>query len=120
MKTIMTSMLSVAVAAFVLGATASAADKEAPKDVKAKVVTMTGTATCANCDLGTDEACASVFQVKDGEKTVTYYLAGKADKAWHKKSKICKAPKEATLTGTVSEKDGKKTLAVTKIDKIAT
>jgi hypothetical protein len=85
--------------------------------VKAKVVTMSGSATCSKCDLGVDKTCASVLQVKEGKRTVTYYLAGIADEAWHEN--ICKAAKKATLTGTVTELDGRKTLTVSKVGKLA-
>lgn len=109
MKTITTSVLSTALAAFV--STAFAAD-EAKKEV-----TLAGSATCAKCDLGTEKECASVLQVKEGDKTTTYYLSGKADKEWHKN--VCKGAKDVKMTGTVSEKDGKKTLDVTKIEMTA-
>lgn len=117
MKPIITSVLSIAFAALVLSGNASAQDRETPKVVKAKVVTMSGTATCSKCDLGISSSCGSVLQVKEGKKTVTYYLAGIADKEWHEN--ICTAAKEATLTGTVTELDGKKTLTVSKVDKLA-
>ena len=101
--------MSAALAAFILApAPASAAEEPA------KTVTLEGTATCAMCDLDTEKECTTVLQVKDGDKTVTYYLSGKADKEWHKK--ICKTPKEVKMTGTVGEKDGKKTLDVTEIE----
>lgn len=108
MKTIITSIMSAAFATFVLSANAAAVD-----EAMGKTVTLKGTASCAKCDLGTAKECASVLQVKEGGKTVTYYLAGKADMEWHKN--ICKAPKSVTMTGTVSEKDGKKVLDVTSI-----
>lgn len=101
--------MSVAVSAFVLSASASAADEKMDKPV-----TLEGTATCPKCDLGTAEKCATVLQVKEGDKTVTYQLSGKVDDVWHKK--ICKAPKEVKATGTVTEKDGEKTLVVTEIE----
>ncbi|MEO5716433.1 MAG: DUF6370 family protein [Luteolibacter sp.] len=109
MKTIVTSLMSVALSAFVLSASASAAD-----EAKAKPITVEGAATCAKCDLGTEKECATVLQVKEGDKTITYQLTGKVDKDWHKK--ICKGPKEVKATGTVTEKDGKKTLDVTEIE----
>jgi len=109
MKTMITSIMSVAFAAIVMSANSSTAAEETGKEV-----TMAGTATCAKCDLGTEKQCTNVLQVKEGDKTVTYYLAGKADMAWHKN--ICKAPKAVKMTGTVTEKDGKKTFDVTKID----
>lgn len=109
MKTLISSIMSAALAAFVLVPNPSVAAEEA-----AKTVTMEGTATCAKCDLGTEKECTTVLQVKEGDKTTTYYLAGKADKEWHKK--ICKTPKEVKMTGTVSEKEGKKTLDVATIE----
>jgi RecG-like helicase len=109
MKSIITSILSASVAVFSLTASVSNAEDEA-----AKSMTMEGTATCAKCDLGTAEKCKSVFQVKDGDKTVTYTLAGKAGGDWHKN--ICKGAKDVKLTGTVTEKDGEKNLDVTEIE----
>lgn len=109
MKTIITTIMSVALSAFVLSSNAPAAE-----EVMAKPVTMKGTATCPKCDLGTEKECSTVLQVKEGEKTVTYQLSGKVDKDWHKK--ICKGPQEVTATGTVSEKDGKKMMDVTAIE----
>jgi hypothetical protein len=111
MKTIITSLMSLALAAFTLSPNVSAAEKE-----MAKAVTLEGTATCAKCDLETEKECTSVLQVKEGDKTVTYYLAGIIDKEWHKK--ICKTAKAAKMTGTVTEEDGKKTLVVSKVDMI--
>ncbi len=109
MKTIITSIMSVALAGFALSPMISSAEEE-----MAKPVILEGTATCPKCDLGTAEECGNVLQVKEGDKTVIYQLAGKVDMDWHKK--ICKAPKEVKATGTVTEKDGKKTLVVTEIE----
>lgn len=108
MKTIVSSLMSAAFAVSALTASAEEAKKE---------VTLAGSATCAKCDLGTEKECTSVLQVKEADKTTTYYLAGKADKEWHKN--ICKGAKDVKMTGTVSEKDGKKTLDVTKIEMTA-
>lgn len=76
-------------------------------------VTLKGTATCAKCDLGTASKCTNVLQVKEGGKTVTYLLEGKAGKPYHKT--ICKASKKVKMTGAVSEKDGEKVFTVTEI-----
>lgn len=101
--------MSVALAGFVLSPfTASAEEAEV------KPVTLEGTATCPKCDLGTSEKCGTVLQVKEGETDVVYVLTGVVDEEWHKN--ICKAPKSVTATGSVSEKDGVKTMEVTKID----
>jgi hypothetical protein len=110
MKTFTTILMSAAVAAFASGGFAA----EETKEAKDKTVTLEGTATCAKCDLGTEEKCATVLQVKEGDKTVNYYITGAPDKDFHKK--ICKNSKEAKATGTVSEKDGKKMLEVTSIE----
>lgn len=108
MKTIISSIIAVAFASVVLiPVTASA------EEAMAKPVTLEGTATCPKCDLGTAKECGTVLQVKEGDKTVTYQLAGKVDKDWHKK--ICKGGKDVKATGTVMEKDGVKTLEVTEI-----
>lgn len=108
MKTMITSLMSAALAVFVLSTNTSAAEEAA-----AKPVTLEGTATCAKCDLGTAKTCTSVLQVKTGDKTETYLLAGKAGGDWHKT--ICKGEKPVKMTGTVTEKAGEKTLDVTEI-----
>ncbi len=112
MKTIITTLMSAAFAAFVAIPAATAAEEAT--EVMAKPVTMEGTATCAKCDLGTADKCQSVLQVKKDGATETYMLAGKAGGDWHKN--ICKAPHEVKATGVVSEADGKKTLTVTDIE----
>ncbi|MEK7954178.1 DUF6370 family protein [Luteolibacter soli] len=114
MKILTTILMSAAVAAFASGG--FAAEEKETKD-QAKTVTLEGTATCAKCDLGTADTCTTVLQVKEGDKTVDYYITGEPDKEFHKK--ICKKSKEAKATGTVSEKDGKKTLEVTSIEEKA-
>ncbi|WP_052572952.1 DUF6370 family protein [Haloferula sp. BvORR071] len=113
MKTLTSTLISAALA--VLASSAFAADegKEKEKD-KDKAVTLEGSATCAKCDLGTADKCATVLQVKDGDKTETYYVTGEPDKDFHKK--VCKTAKDAKATGKVTEKDGKKMLEVTSIE----
>ncbi len=77
-------------------------------------MTLKGTITCAKCDLGVEPKCATVIKVKEGDKDVVYYFDTKGDKANH--GKICKSPKEGTVTGTVAEKDGKKWITVSKVE----
>ena len=91
----------------VLGLTARA-------DEKKKEVTLEGKITCAKCDLGVEKACATVIVAKEDGKDVTYYF----DKASHGKNhkEICKEAKEGKVTGTVSEKDGKKIITVSKVE----
>jgi hypothetical protein len=78
--------------------------------------TLKGTMTCAKCDLKTADKCQNVLQVKDGDATVTYYVTDNdVTKGTHKK--VCTAAVEnVTITGTVSEKDGKKWITATKIE----
>jgi hypothetical protein len=79
-------------------------------------VTLKGTMTCAKCGLHESDTCQSVLQVKDGDATVTYYIADSdASKGTHEK--VCKgAVENVTITGTVADKDGKKWITPTKID----
>ncbi|SRR6266849_7005106 len=77
-----------------------------------KEVTLKGTITCAKCDLKVEKECATVIQVKDGDKTITYFFDADTSKATMKE--ICKEAKKGSVKGTVSEKDGKKTITVTK------
>jgi hypothetical protein len=82
----------------VLVANASAEDKE---------VTLKGTILCGKCELKETKDCANVIRVDEDGKEVVYYFKdnGKKEK-YHKK--ICTEPKKGSVTGTVSEKDGKK------------
>lgn len=88
---------------------------QARPDKKGDEKTLTGTITCAKCDLGVESKCATVIKVKgDDGKDVVYYFDQKSDKANH--GKICKSPKEGTVHGTVTEKDGKKWVSATKVE----
>jgi len=101
------SILSLAFAASLIGLStiARADDKE---------VTLKGDITCAKCDLKLADKCATVIKVKEGGKDIVYYF----DEAGHKKyhSKVCTESKEGSVTGKVSEKDGKKIITVSKVD----
>src|SRR5262245_23938993 len=74
---------------------------------KGKEVTLKGTILCGKCELKETKQCANAIRVKEGGKEVVYYFddSGKGEK-YHKD--ICQTPKEGTVTGTVTEKDGKK------------
>ena len=102
-----------AVAVFFTGLTAvafAAADK-----------TVTGDAVCAKCALKEKPTCQNVVMVKEGDKTVNYYLEGPESKKAHQALGICTAKKDAGIkvkvTGTCEEKDGKQVITVSKIDK---
>ena len=64
---------------------------------------------------GKSDKCNTVVVVKDGDKETVYYFDKDSDKKFHKE--YCQGTAEAKVTGTVTEKDGKKMIAVTKIEK---
>lgn len=79
-----------------------------------KEVTLKGKVTCGKCELKKDKSCATVLVVKEGDKETVYYF----DKDSHKKhhGEVCGGGKDGTVTGTVSEKNGKKTVKVSKVE----
>jgi len=100
------ALLSLALV-FALGLVAGAAAEEA---------TVTGKIMCAKCSLKKADAakCQDVLVVKDGDKVAEYYVEKNAvaEKFGH----VCKDEKPAVVTGTVTEKDGKKWIAPSKMD----
>lgn len=104
------SLLAVAVACSSLGLALAAEEK-----------TWTGDAVCAKCALKETPKCQNALMVKEDGKDVTYYLEGDASKKAHQALGICGASKASPIkvkvTGTASEKDGKKVIEVTKIEK---
>ena len=85
---------------------AFAADKE---------VTITGLGQCAKCALHESDKCQNTIQTEEHGKKVIYYLTqNDTSKDFH--DNICKKSEKVTATGTVSEKDGKKMLTVSKIE----
>src|SRR5205085_525142 len=63
------SMLAGLAIVCALALTATAEDKKEAKDVK-----LTGTLVCGKCALKETDECSNVVQVKDGDKTVNYYI----------------------------------------------
>jgi hypothetical protein len=111
MKVAWRMMLGLA-AAFAVIAVVQADDKDKEKTLK-------GTITCAKCDLKLEKKCATVIKVpkdkKDKDsKDVVYYFDTDSGKKHHKT--ICMEPKKGTVTGVVSEKDGKQTVKVSKVE----
>ena len=96
----------------VLGAFA-ASGVAAPADE----VTLKGTIVCAKCTLKKPDAkeCQNVLLVPgpEGKKT-EYYMA--SSKSADAVGEICMESKEATVTGTVSEKDGRKWIKASKVE----
>jgi hypothetical protein len=91
--------------ALLVAAKVSADDKE---------VTLKGTITCAKCDLDLQKTCHTVIKVSEDGKDVVYYLDEKSGKKNH--TKICKTPMKGSVTGKVSEKDGKKIVTASKVE----
>ncbi len=88
----------------------------------ADAVTVTGDGVCAKCALKEKPTCQNVVIAKEDGKEVKYYLVQNAvAKKAHQAEGICQAstdaPVKLKVTGTVVEKDGKKELTATKIEK---
>src|SRR6266436_7156181 len=79
-----------------------------------KEVTLKGTILCAKCALKEAKKCTTAIVVKDNEKEVTYYFKDKGTKETYHEEVCGGARREGTVTGTVSEKDGKKWITPTK------
>jgi hypothetical protein len=102
MRILSTLAVAVIAAAGFLG-TARAEEKAA------EAVTLKGTLQCAKCSLKIEGVtkCADTLTVKEGDKSVLYYVTGAAHQCQGTKADV-------ELKGTVAEKDGKKTLTVAK------
>jgi hypothetical protein len=107
------SMLAGLAMMFALVAMVAAADEKKEEKKGGKEVTLTGTITCAKCDLKEADKCATVIKTEKDGKTVVYYFDADSHKKNHKK--ICTTPTKGTVKGTVSEKDGKKWVKVSDV-----
>ena len=77
--------------------------------------TIAGDGCCAKCALKEKDACQNAIKVKDGDKTVTYYLVQNAvSKAFHKN--LCSGSDKVKATGTVKEVDGQYEFTATRIE----
>jgi ABC-type phosphate/phosphonate transport system substrate-binding protein len=105
MKKVFISFASLAVAMFLwCGSQSSAQDKQD------KEVTVKGKVTCAKCDLAKETTCMTVVVEKKDGKDVIYYFDTAGNKKYH--SDTCSMAKDGSVTGTVADKDGKKTITV--------
>lgn len=75
---------------------------------------LEGTATCAKCDLGTADKCRAAVVVKGADGKDVVYLSEPNEQAKKLHGEICDAGKAATVEGTVAEKNGAKTISITK------
>jgi hypothetical protein len=71
---------------------------------------LKGTITCGKCDLKLVKNCNTVIKVKE----TVYWFDKESNKKYHKDT--CREAKEGTVTGTVSEKGGKKWVHATKVE----
>lgn len=82
---------------------------------KGKEVTLKGTLLCATCTLGQTPDWTTAIQVKDGDKTVTYYLDDKGASEEHHEPICAGVKKEGTVVGTVQEREGNKYIKPSKV-----
>ena len=101
-----------------LGLTVVLAVGLVPAVVVADEVTMSGNLMCAKCVLKKADAtsCQDVLVVTAADGNKTEYYVTKNDVA-EKSGHNCKGETAATVTGQVSEKDGKKWITPSKIEK---
>ena len=93
---------------------AAKADEKKADDKKE--VNLEGTMVCGKCKLKETDKCSNVVQVKEGDKTVTYYLKDEGVKAPYHKD-CCQADVKVKVTGgKIVEKDGKKTIEDPKVE----
>jgi uncharacterized protein DUF6370 len=84
--------------------------------VAADEMTVTGQVLCAKCTLKKADAkeCQNVLVVKNGDKNDEYYV--EKNDVSTKFGHVCKGQKDAVVTGTVTDKDGKKWITASKME----
>jgi len=82
---------------------------------RAEDTKIAGDAMCAKCALKQTDACQMAINVKnaDGKEETLLVENNQVAKDFHKN--ICKETKSVNGEGEITEKDGKKTIALTKI-----
>lgn len=100
---------AVAAGLWAVGVVATAEDKKETK--------LTGTLMCGKCSLKMTPKCSNVLQVKEGDKTVSYILDDKGNGEDYHEG-VCGDGKieGVTVTGNVTEKDGKRYVKPSKVD----
>lgn len=98
------SVMAVVVAATFV-ASAVADDKKDSKTIEGKLV-------CTKCKLKETESCGNAVVVKEKDKDVTYYIK---DTGAKEKYHVCSGEKSVTVTGKVTEKEGKKLVEDAKV-----
>ena len=93
------TLFGILTALCVLAVNVQAADKE---------VTLKGKILCGKCTLKQAKKCATVIKVKEDGKDMIYWFLENGNKEEYHEEVCGGGEKEGTVTGTVSEKDGKK------------
>jgi hypothetical protein len=75
--------------------------------------TVTGKVMCGKCSAKKAESCQNMLVTADGQE---YWLV--KSEAATKFGHVCKGEKNATATGTVTEKDGKKWLDASSMEEV--
>jgi len=80
-------------------------------------VKITGEAVCAKCELQQTTSCQMAIKVRNASGKEEIILAdnNKVAKDFH--DEICQRNARVVAEGVITEKDGKKTIALTKIEK---
>lgn len=83
--------------------------------LRAEDTKFAGNAMCAKCELKQTEVCQMAIKVKnaDGKEDTLLVTDNQVAKDFHKT--ICKETRAVNGEGTISEKDGKKMMTLTKI-----
>jgi Family of unknown function (DUF6370) len=87
-----------------------------PRTYAAEEKTLKGTVCCAKCELKQAEKCHTVVKVKEDGKDVIYWFDMTSTKYKEIHKEICTEAKEGSVTGEVSEKDGKKWIKASKVE----
>ena len=106
----------IAITALGLSVQADDTAKKADLVATAAGTKVEGSGTCAKCDLKIADKCQNAIIVTgaDGKKETILCDANDVAKAFH--GKVCKGSADVKAEGVITEKDGKKTIALTKID----
>src|SRR5262249_10792249 len=106
MRAALSAVLGLAMA-LILSASLTADDKKS----EGKETTIKGTMVCAKCTLKEADKCTNAVKVKEGDKEVVYIINDKGKgESYHKGICPPNSEKQVEVTGTVSTKDGKKTI----------
>jgi hypothetical protein len=81
-----------------------------------KEVTLKGQVMCASCELKEGKKCQTVVRVKEGDHEATYYFKDRGAKESYHECVCGGGRQDATVTGVITENDGKKWITPTKVE----